>query len=416
MDLSELKQVITEISSLYTESTDVKYLKKHGQFFTVHESILDSLFGSDQLPNESTRPLEVLEPSCGTGMIILECLRRIRQGPMNITGVEIDAKLAEDTAQTFREQEDVEIITADFLKWDWDDDKQYDLIIGNPPYFEMRREMIDRDRFNEVMCGRTNIYTLFLYKSIQMLREGGELRFIIPQTVLSGKYFSRIRAYIEQTCEILDIVKFSKNNLFDRALQSVIVLKLRRCSSQVPRNNKYMVRLNDEVYFVRDRAKLGININTDTNIQTIGSMGCSVKTGSVAWNQFKEYIGLNDTSAEMVPLVMAANLKTGKIVVDGYMKVNERTRKYVQHGPFIAINRIVGLNPPKLNIVFERESTNHYFIENHVNIVRAGDNNIEKLQTIYESLKKQETLDFLEELLGSTQLSQHELQNIVPIF
>jgi hypothetical protein len=95
------------------------------------------------------------------------------------------------------------------------------------------------------------------------------------------------------------------------------------------------------------------------------------------------------------------------------MTVNEETQKHVQNGPFILINRIVGLNPPKLNIVFENDSTHKYFIENHINVVRGS---LEKLQEIYESLQKKETLCFLEELLGSTQLSQYELQNIVPIF
>jgi hypothetical protein len=53
---------------------------------------------------------------------------------------------------------------------------------------------------------------------------------------------------------------------------------------------------------------------------------------------------------------MAGNLKTGKIKVDQRMKVNEQTNKYVQRGPFIFVNRIVGLNSPKLNIVFEKNS------------------------------------------------------------
>jgi hypothetical protein len=51
MDLHELKQVITEISSSYTKDTDVKYLKKYGQYFTINEVILNSLL-NDYETNE----------------------------------------------------------------------------------------------------------------------------------------------------------------------------------------------------------------------------------------------------------------------------------------------------------------------------------------------------------------------------
>jgi hypothetical protein len=48
----------------------------------------------------------------------------------------------------------------------------------------------------------------------------------------------------------------------------------------------HIVELNGEIYFVENKTKLGLDyIGT---IQTIGSMGCTVKTGSVAWNQYKE--------------------------------------------------------------------------------------------------------------------------------
>lgn len=406
MDLQDLKKSINDISISYTKNTESNYLKQYGQFFTINESLLSLLMNDYNIDTQNKR-LEILEPSCGTGTIILECLKIPNA---NITGVEIDDTLANDTSKMFNNVENVSIIKSDFLKIK--DEKQYDLIVGNPPYFEMKKTDIDKNMYTEVMCGRTNIYTLFIYKSITMLKEGGELRFIIPQTFLSGKYFSKIRAYIERNCEIIDIVKFSKNNLFDRALQSVIILKLKKTKPQqeYPRSflNKFVVRLNGEVYFVKEKSKLGLT----ENIKTIGTMGCTVKTGSVVWNQHKTNI-TNEKTETSIPLLMATNLKSGKLSVDKYMTVNEETQKHVQNGPFILINRIVGLNPPKLNIVFENNSTHKYFIENHINVIRGS---VEKLQEIYESLQKKETLCFLEELLGSTQLSQYELQNIVPIF
>ena len=54
-----------------------------------------------------------------------------------------------------------------------------------------------------------------------------------------------------------------------------------------------------------------------------------------------------------------------------------------------------------------------YFIENHINII-TGD--IIKLKKIYNSLKNLKTINFINEFIGNTQLSQYELENIIPIF
>ena len=53
------------------------------------------------------------------------------------------------------------------------------------------------------------------------------------------------------------------------------------------------------------------------------------------------------------------------------------------------------------------------FIENHVNVITG---NVNDLKRIYNSLTNKKTIIFIKELIGNTQLSQHELQNIIPIF
>jgi hypothetical protein len=84
-------------------------------------------------------------------------------------------------------------------------------------------------------------------------------------------------------------------------------------------------------------------------------------------------------------------------------------------GPYILINRIVGLDPPKLNIYFQINDNQESkcFIENHVNFIKGP---IEQLTKIYNSLRDPRTITFIKELIGNPQLSQHELENIIPIF
>lgn len=91
--------------------------------------------------------------------------------------------------------------------------RKYDLIIGNPPYFEisnMKQRTPDRlDRykkdFKAICQGRTNIYSLFLYKSIQKLKKNGLLVFVIPNSIRTSATLQKLRNYIYQECVILEI-------------------------------------------------------------------------------------------------------------------------------------------------------------------------------------------------------------------
>ena len=59
-----------------------------------------------------------------------------------------------------------------------------------------------RETFKEIITGRVNIYSLFIYKCIGILKPSGKLIFVIPTRLLSSKYFEKLRYYIHKTCNI----------------------------------------------------------------------------------------------------------------------------------------------------------------------------------------------------------------------
>ena len=415
--MEELEKQIHELSIKYTLETNKDYLKQFGQFFTLSSEILNKLTSGLKLSNKAN----ILEPSCGTGTIILECMKHFEN--FSLDAIEIDKNVYDKTKDLFEKShmEALHLINADFLKYDFKE-KCYDLIIGNPPYFEITKEMRKNitDEFKEIISGRTNIYSLFIYKCIKLLKPKGQLIFIIPKTILSGKYFSKLRMYIHQNCNILDIIKFDNNKLFKKALQSVIILKLERASA--PTRRDYILTIDNKLYFVKDQTQLSLNIDTTT----ISKLNCTVKTGSVVWNQHKEL--LSDTlNNNTLQLIHSSNIKEGNLVLENvrenakalekkqYMNITEQNKHLITNCPYILINRIVGLDPPKLNIYFQKNNgeESKCFIENHVNFIKGS---IDNLTRIYNSLRDPRTITFIKELIGNTQLSQHELENIIPIF
>lgn len=409
--MNELSNNIINFSKEYTITKDKAYLKKHGQFFTLSSELLKCLLESY---NKTQPKCDVLEPSCGTGMIILECLKHINHiNGCCIDAVELDPIIYNKTVEFLEDHTNVNIINADFLRYDGL--KEYDLIIGNPPYFELSKDQktLYAEEYNEIYNGKVNIYSLFIYKSIKLLKLGGELIFIIPKTILSSISFSKLRIFIDKNCNIVDIIKFDNNNLFSKALQSVIILKLQKVKTP---NRDFKLIINNQLFFVKDTSKLFL----DNDTTTISQLSCKVKTGSIVWNLYKDI--LNDTKTpDNLKLIMAENIKNNQLVLNSskkgtkkqYLTINENNKKAIIKGPYIIINRIVSNGI--LNIYFEQNDneTTRCFIENHVNYITGS---LENLLIIYNSLIDKKTSVFIKEFTSNTQVSQRELENIIPIF
>lgn len=82
----------------------------------------------------------------------------------------------------------------------------YDFVVGNPPYlsFGLRgTSRLDpnyegylRKAFSASAEYKLSYYVLFMERGIEMLTEGGKLGFIVPDSFLLGRYYSKIRRYI----------------------------------------------------------------------------------------------------------------------------------------------------------------------------------------------------------------------------
>lgn len=111
---------------------------------------------------------------------------------------------------------------------------RYDAVIANPPYGAWRntedRASLKR-RFNGFYAKES--YSLFLYRSIESLNEGGKLVFIIPDTYLNLNMHKDIRKYILANTKIKEISLFPSPYFpgvnFGYANLSIIALE--KCSN-----------------------------------------------------------------------------------------------------------------------------------------------------------------------------------------
>jgi hypothetical protein len=354
-------------------------------------------------------PLTILEPSCGSGEFIQDCLTRYPKAI--ITGIEkhetIYSGLIKSDLYT-NNLKKVRVINSDFLTTSLG---KYDLIIGNPPYF------VTKDKNPLCMTGRGNIFVQFIYKCLtEHLKENGILAFVLPTSFYNCSYYSPCRNYIRNNCSILHVENID-GGYYETGQDTMIMI------IQNNRNNLHNFSSVDKFFFKNNYIT---PFYKELNSLLVGSttildLGFRVKTGEVVWNQHKDKL-VSDSSVG-IPVIYQTNIVDNKIVLDNLKSgKNEEKRQYISGysgtpitGPAILISRGFG---NKYNFVFASiEDTNFKFYgENHVNVVYSTTNDVSNFQRIKASLNDPRTQQFIQMFVGNGALSKTELETILPIF
>lgn len=154
----------------------------------------------------------IFEPCAGDGVFIDPILDKYQD--IKIDAFELNEKACDNLNSKYQDLENISVKQTDTLT-DLDLEflcsmgGKYDAVIANPPYGAWRNTL-DRatlkKRFNGFYAKES--YSLFLYRSIESLNEGGKLVFIIPDTYLNLNMHKDIRKYILSTTKIKEIALF----------------------------------------------------------------------------------------------------------------------------------------------------------------------------------------------------------------
>lgn len=172
---------------------------------------------------------DILEPSCGDG-VFLDQLQKHNFKYNSITAVEFDETEAQKAQQI--ELKNKLIINDDFHTYCNNTEKQFDLIIGNPPY--IRYQFFDRQQQIEaenifIKAGLTyskltNAWVSFVVGSSLLLKDkGGRIGFVLPAEILQVSYALQLRKFLAQFYNKINIISFEKL-VFPNIQQEVVLL------------------------------------------------------------------------------------------------------------------------------------------------------------------------------------------------
>ncbi len=212
-----------QVEKRYSKLISLEHRKKFAQFFTPFE--LASLMADWLLGNPNL--ITVLEPAFGLG--VFSRALSSKKSDLLIKGFDIDDKIFAEAKEIFFDSSNVDLHLEDYMFNDWNN--KYDGIICNPPYFKFH-DYDNKTILNEIenrlkikLNGFTNLYTLFLLKSINQLKSNGRLAYIIPSEFLNSDYGKLVKSALIKNKVLRHIVVFDfEENVFDDALTTACIL------------------------------------------------------------------------------------------------------------------------------------------------------------------------------------------------
>lgn len=207
---------------------------KYGQYMTP-EVVANFMVSLADLNTDSL----ILEPSSGEG-IFLDILKS--KGYKNIVAYEIDKEIIKSSEYVINES----FISAKV-------DKQFDLIIGNPPYIrwknleqELKDELSNNELWNKYCNSLCDYSSIFIIKAIQLLNENGQLIFITPEYWLNTTHSITLRNYMLEHGYFEQMYHFNETPIFEKATVSTIVFKFIKSSNNSNKKIKIAKYFNNK--------------------------------------------------------------------------------------------------------------------------------------------------------------------------
>lgn len=173
-----------------------------------------------------------LEPSHGSGVFVC-AISKLGVSKKRIVAVDLDpnSAAADILATTLRR--------TDFLQWAQTTENRFDTIVGNPPYISIKRlpislqqtalTVVDLD--GKPIGKSSNVWYAFVLASIQLLKDGGSLAFVLPSAAEFADYSKAIRRSIGERFSSLELYR-CKKPLFDDVQEGTVVAIARGFNEQ----------------------------------------------------------------------------------------------------------------------------------------------------------------------------------------
>lgn len=140
------------------------------------------------------------------------------------------------------------------IEWMFGLEEKFDIVIGNPPYHQLSKDPTISKEYKTILKdtygtsgGRFNTYIFFIHFGIDILKNGGILSYIVPNTLLTQEYYKNTRQLIVSKMAPKIIVVYPTMQFQNAVIENItMILKKENNTNdpiQIIEHNNQTIRL-----------------------------------------------------------------------------------------------------------------------------------------------------------------------------
>ncbi|MCD6227775.1 N-6 DNA methylase [Candidatus Micrarchaeota archaeon] len=347
-----------EMGIYYTPTYIVDYIVKNtvGEYIKTHKP--------DEIKN-----IKILDPACGSGSFLIRAFKELddywktkdknykqtklnveSETPIstkieilknNIYGVDLDPKAVEIAQLNLLLRaaekkhllptldknikcgnsliDDLEVAGNRAFKWEdeFEDimkEGGFDVIIGNPPYVDIKQldPKIVRYLFDKYPSveNRMNLYSTFVEKGLSLLKDNGYFGFIIPNSILYNKSYSKIRSILLKKTRLKKIIRLP-DNIFEGVKIETIILVYQKGHKNNNKVEVYLYPRNVKITTIQKNNKhkiINYNQKNWEGTNPIINIGVNSESKTI----------LNKIESDATPMIKICDFSLGLTPYDKY--------------------------------------------------------------------------------------------------
>lgn len=221
------------LGAFYQSIQSISSKSKDGSFYTPAE-ILTSI----TIPESA----KVLDPCCGSGSILINTLSK-NHNPDNIYAFDIDETallichinliLFFNNASISPHIKKHDLIFSEKMDLFSMDNEKYDFIVTNPPWgSKLSKSEKNVLLHNYPLLDTTEVFSIALYNSLEILSEKGSLDFFLPESILNVSTHKNIRKFLLDSHRNIEILPLGM--AFKGVQSECVLLKLSEITTTEP--------------------------------------------------------------------------------------------------------------------------------------------------------------------------------------
>lgn len=381
-----------------------------GSYYTPFRTVR---FMREYLQREHKIYGRVLEPSVGDGRFIDEFEKE--KNLQSFVAVElIEEKVRHLRNKRYSER--IKIVADDFLEFSEKTNEKYQLIIGNPPYINIKnmgddskeraRELFEKCELPSSLM--QNMWVAFVLAAVSCLERDGTIFFVLPMEFLQVQYAEKIRLFLEEHFDTIHILSFKERMFPEIEQESCLVYLTNEFKNQPYINFKMYDKLDSDIPYYCSKIernkplkKWTNAILSDADIDLLNlidskykkiSEVCDASPGIVtgANNEFiltKEQVDRLECHEFILPIIPKSNLLNGQFILswDTVQEIGEKgNRVYLLNLSCVDEKLLSQSLKEYLEVIGEKENASKIKLKNRykcrnrkpwygVPIVRNGD-------------------------------------------